>query len=314
MKKFIKIMTGFMNRMAQDHVSAFAAQAAFFILMSFVPFLMLLLPLVTYVSITKDMVVEILLQIMPDAGDFRSFLFSIIQEVYDKSTAIVPISAIFTLWSAGKGLQGLTNGVNAIYHVKETRNYVVTRIRSALYTLIFILAVISSLILLVFGNSIQKLLTKYIPTLAKVTAYVIGMRTAVSLVVLALIFLMIYKFLPNRKTSFRSQIPGAVVSAVAGSLFSLGFSVYLDYYDGFSNMYGSLTTIILVLLWLYFCMYIVLIGAEINAYFEERLRRLHQMASELIRNEYQGLLKGIRENDTEEKKMKDKETTEKKEL
>lgn len=202
MKKFIKIMTGFMNRMTQDHVSAFAAQAAFFILMSFVPFLMLLLPLVTYVSITKDMVVEILLQIMPDAGDFRSFLFSIIQEVYDKSTAIVPISAVFTLWSAGKGLQGLTNGVNAIYHVKETRNYVVTRIRSALYTLIFILAVISSLILLVFGNSIQKLLTKYIPTLAKVTAYVIGMRTAVSLVVLALIFLMIYNFCRTERLLF----------------------------------------------------------------------------------------------------------------
>lgn len=306
MKKFIKIMTGFMNRMAQDHVSAFAAQAAFFILMSFVPFLMLLLPLVTYVSITKDMVVEMILQVMPDAGDFRSFLLSIIQEVYDKSTAVVPISAIFTLWSAGKGLQGLTNGVNAIYHVKETRNYVVTRIRSALYTLVFILAVIGSLILLVFGNSIQKLLTRYIPALARVTAYIIGMRTAVSLVVLALIFLMVYKFLPNRKTSFRSQVSGAVISAVAWSLFSLGFSVYLDYYDGFSNMYGSLTTIILILLWLYFCMYIVLIGAEINAYFEERLRRLHRVASERIRNEYQGLLRGIRENDPEEEKTEEK--------
>ncbi len=306
MKKFIKIMTGFMNRMNQDHVSAFAAQAAFFILMSFVPFLMLLLPLVTYVSITKDMVVEMILQVMPDAGDFRSFLLSIIQEVYDKSTAVVPISAIFTLWSAGKGLQGLTNGVNAIYHVKETRNYVVTRIRSALYTLVFILAVIGSLILLVFGNSIQKFLTRYIPALARVTAYIIGMRTAVSLVVLALIFLMVYKFLPNRKTSFRSQVPGAVISAVAWSLFYLGFSVYLDYYDGFSNMYGSLTTIILILLWLYFCMYIVLIGAEINAYFEERLRRLHRVASERIRNEYQGLLRGIRENDPEEEKTEEK--------
>ena len=295
-----------MNRMNQDHVSAFAAQAAFFILMSFVRFLMLLLPLVTYVSITKDMVVEMILQVMPDAGDFRSFLLSIIQEVYDKSTAVVPISAIFTLWSAGKGLQGLTNGVNAIYHVKETRNYVVTRIRSALYTLVFILAVIGSLILLVFGNSIQKFLTRYIPALARVTAYIIGMRTAVSLVVLALIFLMVYKFLPNRKTSFRSQVPGAVISAVAWSLFSLGFSVYLDYYDGFSNMYGSLTTIILILLWLYFCMYIVLIGAEINAYFEERLRRLHRVASERIRNEYQGLLRGIRENDPEEEKTEEK--------
>ena len=299
-------MTGFMNRMNQDHVSAFAAQAAFFILMSFVPFLMLLLPLVTYVSITKDMVVEMILQVMPDAGDFRSFLLSIIQEVYDKSTAVVPISAIFTLWSAGKGLQGLTNGVNAIYHVKETRNYVVTRIRSALYTLVFILAVIGSLILLVFGNSIQKLLTRYIPALARVTAYIIGMRTAVSLVVLALIFLMVYKFLPNRKTSFRSQVPGAVISAVAWSLFSLGFSVYLDYYDGVYNMYGRLTTIILILLWLYFCMYIVLIGAEINAYFEERLRRLHRVASERIRNEYQGLLRGIRENDPEEEKTEEK--------
>lgn len=240
--------------MAQDHVSAFAAQAAFFILMSFVPFLMLLLPLVTYVSITKDMVVEMILQVMPDAGDFRSFLLSIIQEVYDKSTAVVPISAIFTLWSAGKGLQGLTNGVNAIYHVKETRNYVVTRIRSALYTLVFILAVIGSLILLVFGNSIQKLLTRYIPALARVTAYIIGMRTAVSLVVLALIFLMVYKFLAEQENIFSK--PGTWCGDFCGGMVAvfLGISVYLDYYDGFSNMYGSLTTIILILLWLYFCM------------------------------------------------------------
>lgn len=71
-------------------------------------------------------------------------------------------------------------------------------------------------------------------------------------------------------------------------------------------MYGSLTTIILILLWLYFCMYIVLIGAEINAYFEERLRRLHRVASERIRNEYQGLLRGIRENDPEEEKTEEK--------
>ena len=75
MKKFIKIMTGFMNRMAQDHVSAFAAQAAFFILMSFVPFLMLLLPLVTYVSITKDMVVEILLSMTNQQQLYQSVRF-----------------------------------------------------------------------------------------------------------------------------------------------------------------------------------------------------------------------------------------------
>lgn len=293
--KLVKTILGFMDRLNTDHVGAFAAQAAYFILLSFIPFLMLLLTMVQYTPITQDVVTNVLLRIVPGTGDFRKFLLNIIREVYGKSTAVVPISAIFTLWSAGKGVQALTNGVNAIYHVKETRNYLVMRVRSAVYTLVFIFAIIGSLLLLVFGNTIQKMLTKYIPMLSRITAYIIGMRTGISVLVLIVIFLMVYKFLPNRKARIRSQIPGAVVSAVAWSLFSLCFSIYLDVYDGFSNMYGSLTTVILILLWMYFCMFIMLIGAEINAYFEEKFREVHQMASEKIRMEYRELLSGFRD-------------------
>lgn len=302
MKKYLKIITGFMDRLNQDHVAAFAAQAAYFILLSFIPFLMLLLTLVQYIPPIRDqqIVTDMLIQIMPDTGDFRDFLLNIISEVYAKGTAMVPISAVFTLWSAGKGVQALTNGVNAIYHVKETRNYVVTRIRSAIYTLIFIIALIGSLVLLVFGNSIQKLLSKYIPVMGRVTAYIISMRTVISLCILICLFLLIYKFLPNRKSEWKNQVPGAIISAVAWSLFSLVFSIYIDVYDGFSNMYGSLTTIMLILLWLYFCMFIILIGAEINAYFEDRFRKLHQMASERIRMEYQELMDGFRGGDSDD--------------
>lgn len=78
--------------------------------------------------------------------------------------------------------------------------------------------------------------------------------------------------------------------------------------SGFSNMYGSLTTIVLILLWLYFCMYIMLIGAEINAYFEEKIQRVHEMASEKIRLEYRELLGGMRddkEEDGEEEQEED---------
>ena len=294
--KLLKTVSGFMNRLNSDHIGAFASQAAYFILLSFIPFLMLLLTLVQYTPITQDVITSVLLRIVPGTGDFRKFLLNIIREVYGKSTAVVPISAIFTLWSAGKGINALTDCVNAIYHVKETRNYVIMRIRSAVYTLLFIFAIIGSLLLLVFGNSIQKVLAHYIPVLARITAYIIGMRTGISMIVLIIIFLMIYKFLPNRNASFRSQLPGAVISAVAWSLFSLGFSIYLDVYDGFSNMYGSLTTIILILLWLYFCMYIMLIGAEINAYFEEKLREVHRMASERIKAEYHEIINGIRDS------------------
>lgn len=299
--KYFKIIRGFMIRLNSDHVGAFAAQAAYFMLLSFIPFLLLLLTMIQYTPITQDVVTNVLLRVLPENGDFRKLLLNIIREVYGKSTAVVPVSALFTLWSAGKGVQALTNGVNAIYHVEETRNYIIMRVRSAIYTLLFIFAVIGSLLLLVFGNTIQKLLEKYIPVLARITAYVIGMRTSITLLILIVVFLMIYKFLPNRKASVRNQLPGAVVSAVAWSLFSLGFSVYLDVYDGFSNMYGSLTTVVLILLWLYFCMYIILIGAEINAYFEEKIKRVHELATEKIRLEYRELIGGWKDGKDEEK-------------
>ena len=129
------------------------------------------------------------------------------------------------------------------------------------------------------------------------------MRTVISLAVLCVVFLLIYKVLPNRRASLKSQLPGAIISALAWSLFSLGFSVYLDVFHGLSSMYGSLTTTVLVMLWMYFCMYIVLIGAEINAYFEERFRRLQQIAGERIRQEYKEFVDGLRESREEDKEQ-----------
>lgn len=304
MAEYIKVIRGFLKRLNQDHVGAFAAQAAYFVLLSFVPFVILLITLVRHIPLVSESnVTRFFLQIVPDSSDLQVFVLQIIREIFGKSTAVVPVSAVFTLWSAGKGIQALTNGVNAIYHVKETRNYVIMRIRSAFYTLIFIAAVTGSLLLLVFGNSIQKLLEKYIPMIGRIAGYIIGMRTVISLAVLCVVFLLIYKVLPNRRASLKSQLPGAMISALAWSLFSLGFSVYLDVFHGLSSMYGSLTTTVLVMLWMYFCMYIVLIGAEINAYFEERFRRLQQIAGERIRQEYKEFVDGLRESREEDKEQ-----------
>ena len=302
--KFLKSMQGFIMRLDDDHVGVYAAQVAYFILLSFIPFLMLLLPMVRFTPITEQLVTDSILNIMPDAGELRSVLLSIIQEVYNKSEAIMPISALLALWSSGKGIMALTNGLNTIYHVKETRGYLRTRIRSTIYTLLMTVAVIMCLLILVFGNEIQQLIAKYIPFIETITAYIIGMRTMISLVVLILIFLLIYTFLPNRKASIKSQVPGAVISAIAWSLFSLVFSFYLSTFNGFSYMYGSLTTLIFIMLWLYFCIYILLIGAELNAYFEEKWRMVHKMASNKIREEYLEFIDGLKEdwfdNDDEE--------------
>ena len=267
-----------MRRLNEDHVGAYAAQSAYFILLSFIPFVLLLVTLIKYTPVTQSDLYEVLIHMLPT--EFQGFVGSIVNEIFFKSVAYVPITIITALWSAGKGVAALTNGLNSIYHVKETRNYVVNRLRGMIYTLIFVAAFVVSLVLLVFGNSIQRKLEKSLPMVAKVTSSIIGMRTFLTMGILVVLFIVLYKFIPNRKASFKSQCPGALISSLAWGFFSLGFSFYLDVFSGSSNMYGSLTTIVMIMIWLYFCMWILLIGAEINAYFEDKLRRLQNAARE----------------------------------
>ncbi|MDO4340407.1 MAG: YihY/virulence factor BrkB family protein [Eubacteriales bacterium] len=274
---------GFMNRMKQDHVAAYAAQAAYFLIMSFIPFVLFLTTLVQYTPLTYSVVRSAIKSIVP--GNLQGSVLSILAEVYERNTAIVPISALAALWSSGKGMQALMNGLNVIYHVKETRNWLTNRIYSVFYTFLFVIAVIASLILLVLGNLIQAALSRYVPFLGQIIAKIISARTFLVFVVLFLVFLVLYKVIPNRKATLKSQVPGALIIAVAWSLFSYFFSLYFAIFPSFTNMYGSLAAVIMVMLWLYVCMNLLLYGAEINAYFEKEFRQAQESVREMLARE-----------------------------
>ena len=194
----------------------------------------------------------------------------------------MPLSALMALWASGKGMQAITNGLNTIYHVKETRNWLMTRIYSVFYMLLFVLAIIVTLLVLVLGNRIQVAAQRTIPILGRLLAKVMGARTLLVFAVLFAVFLVLYKVLPNRKATFKSQLPGAFMIAVAWMIFSYGFSLYFAFFPDFGNMYGSLTALIMVMLWLYVCMNLLLYGAEINAYFENEFRKAQRSVKTLL--------------------------------
>ena len=219
-----------MERVSGDHVGAYATQAAYFLIMSFIPCILFLTTLVRYTPLTYNVVRDAIVAFIPE--NLQSFVLGIVVDVYKRSTAIVPLSAIVALWSAGKGMQSIINGLNTIYHVKETRNWLLTRIYAVFYTLSLVIAVIVSLLMLVLGNEIQKVVSKYIPFLGKVLGKILGARALLVFGVLFLVFLMLYKVLPNRKATFKSQIPGALIIAVAWSIFSYGFSFILEIFRG----------------------------------------------------------------------------------
>lgn len=268
--KLIGNIRFFWKKCKDDNIGAFAAQSAFFILLSAIPFLMVFSSLLKYTPITESVIMSIVNHTMPDY--IAPFCVSIINEVYNKSVGIVSVAAVAALWSAAKGVQYLANGLNEVNHLKESRNWFVLRFWAIIDTIAFVLAIIVTLLLLVFGTSLQELIVKYVPVMVHVTNTIIRLRSLIMLAVLIVFFMVLFKILPNRKAALILQFPGAVLCALAWYGVSFGLSVYVQYFNGFS-MYGSLTTLVLIMLWLYFCMYILMVCAEINVVFEDTFRK-----------------------------------------
>ena len=162
-RSIIGLLLGFMDRVSGDHVGAYATQAAYFLIMSFIPCILFLTTLVRYTPLSYNVVRDAIIAFIPE--NLQSFVLGIVVDVYKRSTAIVPLSALVALWSAGKGMQSIINGLNTIYHVKETRNWLFTRIYAVFYTMSLVIALIISLILLVLGNEIQGAVARYVPFL-----------------------------------------------------------------------------------------------------------------------------------------------------
>ena len=269
MRELFKKVQKIIEKIAGDHVSAYAAQSAFFMMLSLVPIILLLMTLVRYTPVTQADIMEAAYELFPKT--VSSTIISIVNEVYNQTGTAISVTLLMALWSAGKGVLAISNGLNTIRGQIETRNYVFLRLRAAFYTVLFLIAIILSLVLLGFGNSISLLVNAYVPVLQYITDFIIEIRTIVMILVLIVFSLCIYMFLPNKRRKLRSQLPGAIFTAFGWTLASFIFSVYMDIFKGFSNMYGSLTTIVIIMLWLYFCMYVMLIGAEINHLLELRL-------------------------------------------
>lgn len=128
---------------------------------------------------------------------------------------------------------------------------------------LILLVIILTLLIMVFGESIVNLLDRRIPGIANfMTAFNSG-RHIFFFLIITLVLACLYAYLPRPRGRLRNQFPGAVLASLGWTVVTFGFSIYVTYFNGFS-MYGSLTTIVILLIWLYACMNLVLIGAYMN--------------------------------------------------
>ncbi len=265
-KRLIYIGRDFSRQMNKKNISAFAASTTFFLFLSFIPMLVLLCSIIPYTSLTEANLMTFITDLTPDAVD--SLVVSIIRDVYAKSAGVVSVAAALTLlWSAAKGMLAMSRGLNEINDVDEDRNYVVVRGIASFYTVLFLVVIILSLVVMVFGNALVNGVIRYIPQTEKIFDFMLNFRLLFVLGVMIIGFAMMYAYIPNKKLKFTYQIPGAVFSAVLWNVFSWAFSIYVEKINNFST-YGNLATIVIIMLWLYMCIYIIMVGAYVNRYFE----------------------------------------------
>lgn len=260
------------RKIRDDNVSAFAAQSTLFIILSFFPFLMLLMTLVQYTPLSEEMLLHFVDSFVP--LNFRQVLESLIGELYSaESVGFIVISIISVLWSAGKGFVSLIDGLNSVFEIKERRNWIIIRIYAILYTVVFIVLIIVCAVVFLLGSQLLSLITRYAPVIANFIEKIIQLRGLISILLFTLFFTFLYVAIPHKHTKILRQVPGALFSALGWTLFSYGFAYYINISNRISLIYGSLSSAIMIILWLYICMYIFLVGAEINMYVEQIIIR-----------------------------------------
>lgn len=266
------VLRYFSRKIKAHHLDAYAAQAAFFLLLSAVPLLMLVFGLFRLFPLPAEEFPKGWGGFFP--GDTALLLEEALAKVPGTGESLLAsFSAVTVLWSASKSVYYLMGGLNSVFEVKEKRSYLRVRLLAVVYTVALILAIVGALVLMVFGGSLAETAAECLPHSEKWMKGLSSFRFFIGLLLLTGIFATVYAVLPDRKASLASQLPGALLASAGWMLFSMLFSLYVEHFADYTGLYGSLSAIVIFMLWLYVCMYILLMGGEINL-LTGRIRRL----------------------------------------
>lgn len=249
-----------------------AANACYFIVLAVFPALVLLLDLLRYTPLEVERLGEFLYGLLPEA--LAEGAEELILLTYDNTSGtVVGVSAATVLWSSSRGIYGVLTGLNAIYGVSESRGYLKLRFLSVLYTIAFLLMLLLTLGLHVFGTGLLSLLERKAHPFVQFIVRIIDFRIVLLLCVQTGFFAAMFMTLPNRRNGFLESLPGAMLASAGWLVFSNLYSIYVEHFAHLTNVYGSVYAVALSMLWLYCCISIVFYGGVLNVLISGRKDR-----------------------------------------
>ena len=270
MKNFLKNCFGVYKEISKEvtenHIFAYASQSSFFVVVSAIPFVMIVLYILQMiVTVSPDDIFSLVGEFLP--AQVQNLIIRLIDDAYSKVTvSSVSLTSVFLIWSASKGLKAICYGLRITFRTNDNSGYFVITFWSLIYTLFFIVIITALAVVIVFGKSLATLIITYFPDFKDIVNLILNLRYIVFLLVLTLLFMSCYKFLGKSEIKFKKHFLGAFIAALSWLLFSYFYSLFLSNLGRFSYIYGSLAAIIFMMLWMWFCMLFLLFGAELNYY------------------------------------------------
>lgn len=253
----------FSKKTDRDAVDSYAAQCSFWILIALIPFTMFLLTLLQTIRIENTTLLFLAAELLP--VPVERTLIALLSEIPPPS-GLISVTAVLCVWSASNGTLALIKGLYSVFEVPRRHSYIRIRIIAIAYTLLLAICLILSLALLIFG----RILTSSLGIIP---------RPVFVFFLLWIFFGIMFLAVPRNRVGFRSAFIGAAFSAAGWELFSFFFSVFVENFANYAILYGSLAAIVILMMWLYFCMFILLIGGQVAMWLQHSsiLNDLHTL-------------------------------------
>lgn len=271
LRKTVIFLVMFIKKIGDDDIFALGAQLAYYMVLSFIPFLMFLMTLVGFSHLNSDAVLNLLSNVMPTEA-FNLIQSTVIEIVDREQTGLLWISIALAIWVSSSGFKAVIKGLNKAYGVKETRYYIKLKLISMIYTILLALIVIATLFLFVFGDVIGDFFMKVLEH-PEFIYYIWNMlRYVVVILIMILFFMFLYNATPCVRLGWLEVIPGAVITTLGWISISYIFAYYVNNFSNYSRLYGSLGAVFMFMTWMFITSMILILGGEINAVLAEKNR------------------------------------------
>lgn len=264
----MKLLKYLYTNYEENDFAYLAAQTSYFLLLSFIPFLVFIFTILGSFNLSTEHLYSYLQSVLPSQS--YTTVTSILSEVL--STEPISItSLLLALYFASKGVQALIVALNKAYCEDECRKIFHLVALSTIFTLLFVLTLVLMLFSLVFGKAIGEMIFDFLGVHSDFNVIWGYIRYIITILFSILTFSFIYKYAPsckNYKLKFKDVIRGAIFTTTSWTIASTLFAYYVNNYNNsYSTLYGSLGGFFALLVWLYLSSTIIILGGEVNSYF-----------------------------------------------